>query len=82
MRIWSINEDKLYTLAYIAESSQYDQYLPAFQKMVDSFHIDTTIDRTTQSSDRSNRDNGARPAPNGKGLTTNINIAHVEMYRL
>jgi hypothetical protein len=41
MRIWSTNEGKLYTLAYIAESSQYDQYIPTFQKMVDSFRIDT-----------------------------------------
>jgi hypothetical protein len=40
MRIWSINEGKLYTLAYIAESSQYDRYLPSFQKMVDSFNLD------------------------------------------
>jgi hypothetical protein len=31
MRIWSINEGKLYTLAYIAESSQYNRYLPTFQ---------------------------------------------------
>src|SRR5215208_2130556 len=41
MRIWSINEGKLYTLAYVAESSQYDCYLPTFQKMVDSFSIGT-----------------------------------------
>ena len=39
MRIWTINEDKLYTLAYIAESTQYDRYLPAFQRMVDSFRL-------------------------------------------
>jgi hypothetical protein len=41
MRIWSTTEDKLYTLAYISESSQYDRYLPAFQRMVDSFRIGT-----------------------------------------
>ena len=39
MRIWTINEGKLYTLAYIAESNQYDRYLPAFQRMVDSFRL-------------------------------------------
>ena len=39
MRIWTINEGKLYTLAYIAESTQYDRYLPAFQRMVDSFRL-------------------------------------------
>ena len=84
MRIWSINEGKLYTLAYIAESSQYDQYLPIFQKMVDSFHIDTTRDSITQvqSSDKSNGDNGARPLPsNGTGLTISINIAHDPIIR-
>src|SRR5215208_974737 len=42
VRIWSINEGKLYTLAYVAESSQYDRYLPSFQRMVDSFSIDNT----------------------------------------
>jgi micrococcal nuclease len=40
IRIWSINEDKLYTLAYIAESSQYDRHLPTFQRMADSFVIE------------------------------------------
>ena len=65
MRIWTGNEGKLYTLAYIAESSQYDQFLPTFQKMVDSFHIDTTRDsvKQVQSSDKINGDNGARPPP-------------------
>jgi hypothetical protein len=87
-RIWSINEGKIYTLAYIAESSQYDQYLPTLQKMVDSFHIDTNRDRTTQvaSGDKSNGDNGdngdngARPQPSN-GLTININIAHDPIVR-
>jgi hypothetical protein len=46
MRIWSANEGKLYTLAYIAESSQYDRYLPIFQRMLDSFRL--TGDGTTQ----------------------------------
>ena len=61
MRIWSTNEDKLYTLAYIAESSQYDRYLPTFQRMVDSFRIgDSDSGRSTtqvQSSDGSREDN-------------------------
>jgi hypothetical protein len=42
MRIWSTNEDKLYTLAYIAESGQYDRYLPSFQRMVDTFFLFNT----------------------------------------
>lgn len=32
LRIWTINEGKLYTLAYIAESTQYDSYLSAFRE--------------------------------------------------
>jgi hypothetical protein len=60
MRIWSTNEDKLYTLAYIAESSQYDRYLPTFQKMVDSFRLsdgDSGSSTTqVQSSDESRED--------------------------
>jgi hypothetical protein len=76
MRIWSIDQGKLYTLAYIAESSQYDRYLPAFQRMVDSFNIDTssstTGSTTTQvqsSSERnSDRNNGrSPPTPPAKG---------------
>ena len=61
MRIWSTNEDKLYTLAYIAESGQYDRYLPSFQRMVDSFRIgDSDSGSSTtqgQSSDGSSEDN-------------------------
>jgi hypothetical protein len=61
MRIWSANEDKLYTLAYIAESGQYDRYLPMFQRMVDSFRIGGSYSGSSttqvQSSDRSSEDN-------------------------
>ena len=60
MRIWTISEDKLYTLAYIAESGQYDQYLPTFQRMVDSFRLgDSDSGSSTtqvQSSQRSGGD--------------------------
>ena len=56
MRIWSINEGKLYTLAYVAESSQYDRYLPSFQRMVDSFSIDNTTIQV-EGGDRSREDN-------------------------
>ena len=58
MRIWSINEGKLYTLAYIAESSQYDRYLPAFQRMVDSFVIDNTFSTTQVKSGEDNNRGG------------------------
>jgi hypothetical protein len=84
MRIWSINENKLFTLAYIAESTQYDRYLPTFQKMVDSFHFDITGESADpdQSRNNSNGDNGAKPPPsNGTDLTINIKIAHDPIVR-
>ena len=63
MRIWSIDQGKLYTLAYIAESGQYDQYLPTFQRMVDSFRLgDSDSGSSTtqvQSSQRSGDDDGS-----------------------
>jgi hypothetical protein len=61
MRIWSINEDKLYTLAYIAESSQYDRHLPAFQRMVDSF----TIDAGSSIAQEDNNERSSPPPPGG-----------------
>jgi hypothetical protein len=64
MRIWSTNEDKLYTLAYIAESSQYDRYLPTFQRMVDSFRIG---DSDSGSSSTQVQSDGSREDNNGSG---------------
>ena len=87
MRIWSINEDKLYTLAYIAESSQYDRYLPIFQKMVDSFNIgigDTSTSRsTTQVQSTEDSDERQSPSNPGSGtdLTIDINIAKNPIVR-
>ena len=39
IRIWSVYQDKLYSIAYIADSNQYGQYLPIAQQMIDSFEI-------------------------------------------
>jgi hypothetical protein len=39
IRVWSVYQAKLYSIAYIAESNQYDQYLPIAQQMIDSFEI-------------------------------------------
>jgi hypothetical protein len=58
MRIWSITEGKLYTLAYVAESSQYDRYLPSFQRMVDSFSIDNTTIQVQSNDREDNSGNG------------------------
>src|SRR5829696_4893260 len=39
IRVWSVYQGKLYSIAYIADSNQYDQYLPIAQQMIDSFEI-------------------------------------------
>jgi hypothetical protein len=39
IRVWSVYQGKLYGVAYIADSNQYDQYLPIAQQMIDSFEI-------------------------------------------
>jgi hypothetical protein len=39
IRVWGIYQAKLYSIAYIADSNQYDQYLPIAQQMIDSFEI-------------------------------------------
>jgi hypothetical protein len=79
MRIWTINEGKLYTLAYIAESSQYDRYLPQFQGMVDTFSIDSTSQGGRAPQVQSTEDNDERQSPSppdsGTDLAIDINIA-------
>jgi hypothetical protein len=39
IRVWSVYQGKIYSIAYIADSNQYDQYLPIAQQMIDSFEI-------------------------------------------
>jgi hypothetical protein len=39
IRVWSVYQGKLYSIAYIADSNQYDQYLPIAQQIIDSFEI-------------------------------------------
>lgn len=55
IRIWSVYQGKLYSVAYIADSNQYDQYLPIAQQMIDSFEIVGSSDisaRQFESSDQ------------------------------
>jgi hypothetical protein len=40
LRIYVIDRDKVYTLAYLAESDKYSTYLPIVQNMIESFSID------------------------------------------
>lgn len=37
--IWTIHNDKVYSVIYSAHPYDYEIYLPAFQQMVESFHI-------------------------------------------
>ncbi|MGH9976070.1 MAG: hypothetical protein ACRD8Z_09595, partial [Nitrososphaeraceae archaeon] len=39
MRIWTIEDNNVYAIAYTAEPGRYDNYLPTVQKMIDSFEI-------------------------------------------
>ena len=39
MEIWTVKENKLYHLKYVAESTKYSIYLPTIQKMIDSLYI-------------------------------------------
>src|SRR4030095_506975 len=74
-------------LAYIAESSQYDRYLPSFQKMVDSFKIDdgetSTSRSTTQVQSTEGGDERQSPSPPDRrtNLTIDINIAKNPIVR-
>ena len=39
LRIWSIENNKLYTIAYVAEEDRFSEYLPKIEKAIDSFRI-------------------------------------------
>jgi hypothetical protein len=68
MRIWSIDQGKLYTLAYIAESSQYDRYLPEFQRMADSFSIGSTSQGRSTAQVQSTEDDDERQSSSPPGF--------------
>jgi hypothetical protein len=37
--VWTIHNDKVYSIHYNAHSYDYEIYLPTFQQMIESFHI-------------------------------------------
>jgi Bacterial Ig domain len=39
MESWTIKDDKVYVIVYVAEASKYSGYLPIIQRMLDSFGI-------------------------------------------
>ena len=57
MRIWTIKDDKLYTVAYISELERFPDYLPLAEKMVDSFGINPVTQPVSTRLSESNSDN-------------------------
>lgn len=43
MEVWTINEGMAYMISYNADSSDFSNYLPVIQKMIDSFATTTNI---------------------------------------
>ena len=41
MEIWTINDDKDYSIQYSSEAQKYSKYLATIQKMVNSFEINS-----------------------------------------
>ena len=39
IQIWTIKNDKAYTITYMTEKSRFLQYLPTINKMINSFEI-------------------------------------------
>lgn len=39
MRIWTVEDNKAYSIIYSANSTKYNYYLPIVEKMIDSFEI-------------------------------------------
>lgn len=56
MEIWAKQNDKIYSINYTAEFSDYDRYLPKVQDFIDSFRIDK-ISRNIQFQRNQNPDN-------------------------
>jgi hypothetical protein len=57
LRIWSIKDNKLYSIAYLSEPDQYSSHLPEVEKAIDSFRLDAAPQTTTIQSSDSNNDN-------------------------
>lgn len=39
MRIWTVENNKVYSISYLAESARYQHYLPVVERMINSFEI-------------------------------------------
>jgi hypothetical protein len=45
--IWTINDDRVYIINYVANEDVYDRYVPVVQSMIDSFEITNFAPTTT-----------------------------------
>lgn len=50
MKLWMINEDKVYNVYYFAREGEYSNSLPTVQRMIDSFGIGGLIGYTNATS--------------------------------
>jgi hypothetical protein len=57
LRIWTIKDHKLYTIAYLSEPDKFSDRLPEVEKAIDSFRISPVIQKTSTGSFDSKNDN-------------------------
>ena len=65
LRIWSIKDNKLYSIAYLSEPDQYSSHLPEVEKAIDSFRLEAAPQPTAIQSSNSNNDNKNNQGVNG-----------------
>jgi PsbP-like protein len=57
LRIWSIKDNKLYTIAYVSEADRFSDHLPEIEKTIDSFRINAVTQPASTRLSGSNNDN-------------------------
>jgi hypothetical protein len=57
LRIWTIEDHKLYSIAYLSEPDKFSEHLPAVEKAIDSFRISPVTQKTSTGSSDSNNEN-------------------------
>ena len=57
LRIWTIKDHKLYSIAYLSEPDKFSEHLPAVEKAIDTFRISPVIQKTSTGSSDSNNEN-------------------------
>ena len=57
LRIWSIKDNKLYTIAYLSEPDKFSDHLPEVEKAIDSYRLDAAPQPAAIQPSNSNNDN-------------------------